>query len=90
GRHRLFRWHRPAGALDPGARIGADPDPGAGHRHPARHGAGRDLDQRGDLELRAQADRGGRLPCLVRHRHPHAPGRLHDRDLRPDTRAYAM
>jgi flagellar biosynthetic protein FliP len=52
GHPRLFRRHRAAGAVDPGARLRPDPDPGFDHRHPARHGPGGDLDQRADALLR--------------------------------------
>src|SRR5690606_26255962 len=79
-----------AGAVDHGAGGGADPDSGADRGRADRHGAGRDLDQRTDVELHSQDHRGVRHAGLVR-RVDHGAGRgLHSRNIRADTGPAAM
>src|SRR5258705_4742463 len=75
-----------------GARAGlrSDPHPGADRWRGARHGPGRHLDQRTDVELRAQAHRCRDLPRLVRHRDHDPAGRFHGRHLRPNPRGHAL
>jgi flagellar biosynthetic protein FliP len=66
------RWRRP------------HPDPGAGDRPDPRHGAGGDVDQRADPDLRTQADRGRHVPGHFRQRDPDAAGRFHPGIVRAD------